>query len=49
VGGEVLLVDPASGQVNWRAQVHGPVEQPPLVVDRQLVVVGGRGDIHSYR
>ena len=49
VGGEVLLVDAGSGQIAWRAQVTGPVEQPPLVVDRQLVVVGGRGDIHAYR
>jgi hypothetical protein len=29
--------------------VDGPVEQPPLVRDRQLVVVGGRGAIHTYR
>lgn len=49
VSGEVLLVDPASGSVLWRAQVDGPVEQPPLVLDRQLVVIGGRGDIHTYR
>jgi outer membrane protein assembly factor BamB len=49
VSGEVLLVDPGSGAVLWRAQVDGPVEQPPLVLDRQLVVVGGRGDIHAYR
>ena len=49
VSGEVLLVDPRSGAVLWRAQVDGPVEQPPLVLDRQLVVVGGRGDIHAYR
>jgi outer membrane protein assembly factor BamB len=49
VSGEVLLVDPVTGTVLWRAQVDGPVEQPPLVFDRQLVVVGGRGDIHAYR
>ncbi len=49
VSGEVLLVDRASGAVVWRIQLDGPIEQPPLVRDRQLVVVGGRGDIHSYR
>jgi outer membrane protein assembly factor BamB len=49
VGGEVLLVDRGSGAVLWRLQLDGPIEQPPLVRDRQLVVVAGRGDIHSYR
>ena len=49
VGGEVLLVDPASGAIRWRAQVAGPIEEPPLVRDRQLVVVAGRGNIHTYR
>ncbi|HEX9611380.1 MAG TPA: PQQ-binding-like beta-propeller repeat protein [Gemmatimonadales bacterium] len=49
VTGEVLLIDPITGGVRWRAQLDGPVEQPPLVRDRQLVVIGGRGDIHAYR
>ncbi len=49
VNGEVLLVDPDSGVVRWRTLVDGPVESPPLVRDRQLIVVGGRGDIHAYR
>ncbi len=49
VAGDVLLVDRASGAVLWRIQLDGPIEQPPLVRDRQLVVVAGRGDIHSYR
>ena len=49
VSGEMLLVDPASGAIRWRAQVAGPIEEPPLVRDRQVVVVGGRGDIYSYR
>jgi len=49
VSGEVLLVDRASGNILWRAQVVGPIEEPPLVRDRQVVVVGGRGNIHSYR
>jgi outer membrane protein assembly factor BamB len=49
VSGEVLLVDRADGKILWRAQLDGPIEQPPLVRDRQLVVVAGRGDIHAYR
>jgi outer membrane protein assembly factor BamB len=48
VSGEVLLVDRA-GTILWRAQVTGPIEEPPLVQGRQLVVVAGRGDIHAYR
>ena len=49
VSGEVLLVDPATGDIRWRAQVAGPIEEPPLVRDRQVVVVAGKGNIHTYR
>ncbi|MFN2570587.1 MAG: PQQ-binding-like beta-propeller repeat protein [Gemmatimonadales bacterium] len=49
VSGEVLLVDSRSGEIRWRAQVVGPIEEPPLVRDRQVVVVAGRGNIHTYR
>ncbi len=49
VGGEVLLVHRGTGEILWRAQVEAPVEQPPLVLERQVVVVGGRGAIHTYR
>ena len=49
VSGEVLLVDPKTGEIRWRAQVTGPIEEPPLVRDRQVVVVAGRGNIHTYR
>jgi outer membrane protein assembly factor BamB len=49
VTGEVLLVDAASGAIRWRAQVAAPIEEPPLVRDRQVVVVAGRGNIHTYR
>lgn len=48
VSGEILLVD-RGGSILWRAQVAGPIEEPVLVQGRQLVVVAGRGDIHSYR
>jgi outer membrane protein assembly factor BamB len=49
VSGEVVLADPGSGAIGWHAQLDGPIEQPPLVRDGDLVVVGGRGDIHAYR
>jgi outer membrane protein assembly factor BamB len=49
VGGEILLVRRGDGTIRWRARVDGPVEEPPLVRDRQLVVVGGRGDIQAFR
>lgn len=49
VSGEVVLVDPVSGAIAWRVQLDGPIEQPPLVRDGDLVVVGGRGDIHMFR
>ncbi len=49
VSGEILLVDPTNGAIRWRAQVAGPIEEPPLVRDRQVVVVAGRGNIHTYR
>jgi len=49
VSGEVILVDAVTGAIGWRAQLDGPIEQPPLVRDGDLVVVGGRGDIHTYR
>jgi outer membrane protein assembly factor BamB len=49
VSGEVLLVDRADGAVLWRAKLDGPIEEAPIVRDRTLVVIGGRGDIHTYR
>jgi len=49
VSGEVVLVDPDSGGIPWRVQLDGPIEAPPLVRNRELVVIGGRGDIHLYR
>jgi outer membrane protein assembly factor BamB len=49
VSGELLLVDPKTGAIRWRAQVAGPIEEPPLVRDRQVVVVAGKGNIHTYR
>lgn len=49
VSGEMLLIDRVTGTILWRAEVAAPIEEPPLVRDRQVVVVGGRGNIHAYR
>lgn len=49
VSGEIVLADPRTGSVLWRAQIAGPIEEPPLVYERQVVVIGGRGNIHTYR
>jgi outer membrane protein assembly factor BamB len=49
VAGEVLYAGSEDGRVRWRAQVDGPINEPPLVRDRVLFVVAGRGDIHAYR
>jgi outer membrane protein assembly factor BamB len=49
VSGEVLLVDRVTGTILWRAEVAAPIEEPPLVRSRQVVVIGGRGNIHAYR
>jgi outer membrane protein assembly factor BamB len=49
VSGDVVLVERGTGAALWRVQLDGPIEQPPLVRDRQLVVIAGRGDLHTYR
>ena len=49
VQGELLLVAAATGTIAWRDSLAGPIEQPPLVRDGQLLVVAGRGDLHAYR
>jgi outer membrane protein assembly factor BamB len=49
VNGAVLLLERATGAVLWRTHVNGPVEHPPLVRNGTLVVIAGRGDIHTYR
>jgi len=49
VAGEVLLVDAASDSVRWRTQRRGPIEEPPLVRDRQLILVTGDGTVEAFR
>jgi outer membrane protein assembly factor BamB len=49
ISGEVLLIDPRTGAILWRVELDGPIEQPPLVRDHELIVVAGRGAVHAYR
>jgi len=49
VAGEVLLVDCASDSVRWRIRRRGPIEEPPLVRDRQLILVSGDGTVEAFR
>ena len=45
ITGEVLLVDAVSDSVRWRTQRRAPIEEPPLVRDRQLFLVSGGGTV----
>lgn len=37
-----------TGQVRWRIGVGRPVEMAPFTFEGDLIVLGGRGDIHRY-
>ncbi len=47
--GEVVLVDVATDSVRWRMQLRGPLEEPPLVRQRQLVLVSGGGTVEVFQ
>jgi outer membrane protein assembly factor BamB len=47
--GSVRCVDTGTGAVRWTLQTDAPVDVPPLIRDGQLVLVGERGDIRTYR
>lgn len=47
--GSVRCVEAATGTVRWTIQIGAPVDVPPLVRDGQLVLVGERGEIRTYR
>ena len=47
--GEVLFVEAATDSVGWRMRVRGPIEEPPLVRDRELILVSGGGAVEVYR
>jgi outer membrane protein assembly factor BamB len=47
--GAVVLVDAATDSIRWRLQLRGPIEEPPLVRDRQLMLVTGNGVVEAWR
>lgn len=49
IGGEVLWIDAATGEVRWIIRVDGPVSEPPIVRNGEMLIVSGRGDILVYR
>ncbi len=49
VAGEVLFVDAASDSVRWRTKRRGPIEEPPLVRDRQLILITGDGTVEAFQ
>lgn len=49
VAGEVLFVDAASDSVRWRTKRRGPIEEPPLVRDRQLILITGDGIVEAFQ
>lgn len=44
----ILTAYEPTGVVRWRIGVGRPVEMAPLVFEGDLLVFGGRGDIHRY-
>jgi outer membrane protein assembly factor BamB len=44
----ILTAYEPSGEVRWRIGVGRPVEMAPMEFEGDLVVFGGRGDIHRY-
>lgn len=49
VAGEVMVVDAASDSVRWRTKRRGPIEGPPLVRDRQLILITGDGTVEAFQ
>jgi hypothetical protein len=49
MSGEVALVDAATDSIRWRMRLRGPIEEPPLVRNRQLIVVSGGGAVEVFQ
>jgi outer membrane protein assembly factor BamB len=47
--GEVILVDAATDSIRWRMHVRGPIEEPPVVRNRQLILVSGGGAVEAFQ
>lgn len=49
MSGEVVLMDATTDSIRWRLHLRGPIEEPPLVRGRQLIVVSGGGAVEVFR
>jgi len=49
VDGVVHCIDTGTGAVRWELRTDALLDVPPLVRDGQLVLVGERGEIRTYR
>ncbi len=47
--GEIVLVDAGTDSVRWRMHLRGPIQEPPLVRDRQLILVSGGGAVEVFQ
>ena len=49
VGGVVRCVDPGTGAEHWRVTVPGRIDEPALVWEGRLILIGSRGQVVSYK
>jgi outer membrane protein assembly factor BamB len=49
VTGDVMLVDAVTDSVRWRTRRRAPIDVPPLVRDRQLILIAGNGVVEVFR
>jgi outer membrane protein assembly factor BamB len=49
VGGVVRCVDPGTGAEHWRVTIPGRIDEPPLVWEGLLILIGSRGQVVSYK
>ena len=49
VGGVVRCVDAGTGAEQWRVSLTGRIDEPALVWEGLLIVVGSRGQVVSYK
>jgi len=49
VGGVVRCVDPGTGAEHWRVTVSGRIDEPALVWEGRLILIGSHGQVVSYK
>jgi outer membrane protein assembly factor BamB len=49
VGGDVLLVDPRTGERRWSAKLPAPLVQPVIADHGLLLAVSERGEVEAFR